>query len=98
MSKQRVDWPSFIASVVIISAASLALVLFPEDGAELLTVIGYVPNVEQSESTLFGLRFMMIGTPLIMIFLSVWIYKMQYKLHGDFQSRVVQKIARAEVA
>ena len=37
MIKQKVDWPSFIASVVIILAASVALVLFPEDGAEFLT-------------------------------------------------------------
>jgi melibiose permease len=62
-----------------------------------LSMIGYVPNVEQSEETIFGLRFMMVGTPLIMILLSVWIYKMQYKLHGEFQSRVMRKIARAEV-
>jgi melibiose permease len=61
-----------------------------------LTMIGYVPNVEQSDQTIFGLRFMMIGTPLIMIVLSVWIYKMQYKLHGELQSKVMRKIARAE--
>jgi melibiose permease len=59
-----------------------------------LTMIGYVPNVEQSESTISGLRFMMIGTPLVMIILSVWIYKMQYKLHGEYQSEVMRKIAR----
>ncbi len=61
-------------------------------------MIGYVPNVEQSESTIFGLRFMMIGTPFIMILLSVWIYKMQYKLHGEFQSRVMSKLAKANTA
>ena len=37
MRKQRVDWPSFIASVAIILAASLTLVLLPESGAEFLT-------------------------------------------------------------
>jgi melibiose permease len=61
-----------------------------------LSMIGYVPNVEQSEETIFGLRFMMIGTPLIMILISVWVYKMQYKLHGEFHARVVQKITKAE--
>jgi melibiose permease len=60
-----------------------------------LSMIGYVPNVEQSESTIYGLRFMMIGTPFILIALSVWIYKMQYKLHGEFQSRVVRKITHS---
>jgi len=62
-----------------------------------LSMIGYVPNVEQSESTILGLRFMMIGTPLVLILLSVWIYKMQYRLHGDFQSRVVQKILNTRI-
>jgi melibiose permease len=61
-----------------------------------LSMIGYVPNVEQSESTIFGLRFMMIGTPFILIALSVWIYKKQYKLHGELQSRVLRKITKAE--
>lgn len=37
MRKQRVDWPSFIASVAIILAASVTLVLLPESGAEFLT-------------------------------------------------------------
>jgi hypothetical protein len=38
---------------------------------------------------------MMIGTPFIMIVLSIWIYKKQYKLHGEFQSTVMRKLAKA---
>ena len=67
MSKQRVDWPSFIASVVIISAASLALVLFPEDGAELLTVLyGFI-----SGHFAFLYLFAGVATLLLLIWLGV---------------------------
>ena len=37
MNKQKVDWPSFVASVAIILVASISLVLFPERGARFLT-------------------------------------------------------------
>jgi BCCT family betaine/carnitine transporter len=37
MSNQKIDWPSFIASVTIILIASITLVLFPENGARHLT-------------------------------------------------------------
>ncbi len=36
MNKQKVDWPSFVASVAIILVASISLVLFPESGARFL--------------------------------------------------------------
>jgi choline-glycine betaine transporter len=36
MSKQKVDWPSFVASVAIILVASISLVLFPESGTRFL--------------------------------------------------------------
>ena len=36
MKKQKVDWPSFSASVAIILVASISLILFPESGGELL--------------------------------------------------------------
>ena len=39
MKKQKVDWPSFIASVAIILAASVTLVMFPESGAENLAAL-----------------------------------------------------------
>ena len=36
MKKQKVDWPSFSASVAIILVASISLILFPESGGEFL--------------------------------------------------------------
>jgi melibiose permease len=58
-----------------------------------LTMIGYVPNVEQSEETIFGLRALMIGSPIIFIALSVWVYKNYYLLHGALHAEVAAKVA-----
>ncbi|MDV6251743.1 melibiose:sodium transporter MelB [Vibrio sp. EA2] len=49
-----------------------------------LSIIGYVPNVEQSESTIMGLEFMMIGLPAIMMIISGIIYRRYYRLHEGF--------------
>ncbi len=49
-----------------------------------LSVVGYVPNVEQSESTIMGLEFMMIGLPAIMMIISGIIYRRYYRLHEGF--------------
>jgi len=43
--KQKVDWPSFVASVTMILAASITLVLNPESGAKTLTdLYGFISN------------------------------------------------------
>ncbi|KAA1188549.1 melibiose:sodium transporter MelB [Pseudohalioglobus sediminis] len=57
-----------------------------------LSVVGYTPNIEQSEETKLGLRFMMIGTPFILVILSALIYRSWYKLHDQFQDRVIEHI------
>jgi melibiose permease len=44
-----------------------------------LSLIGYIPNVDQSEETIFGLRFLMIGVPVILIALSGLIYRAYYQ-------------------
>lgn len=49
-----------------------------------LTVIGYVPNVEQSASTIFGLEVMMVGIPAVLMAISAVIYKRYYRLHEGF--------------
>ncbi len=49
-----------------------------------LSLVGYVPNVEQSASTIMGLEFMMIGLPAIMMAMSSVIYQRYYRLHEGF--------------
>lgn len=49
-----------------------------------LSVIGYVPNVEQSETTIMGLNIMMLAIPAVMMLVSAVIYKRFYRLHEGF--------------
>ncbi|MGL5551805.1 MAG: melibiose:sodium transporter MelB, partial [Plesiomonas shigelloides] len=49
-----------------------------------LSMIGYVPNVVQSASTIIGLEFMMIGLPAILMTISGLIYRRYYHLHDGF--------------
>ncbi|MBF9000945.1 melibiose:sodium transporter MelB [Vibrio nitrifigilis] len=49
-----------------------------------LSAIGYVPNVTQSDGTILGLNFMMIGLPTILMLFSAIIYKRFYHLHEGF--------------
>ena len=67
MNKQKVDWPSFVASVVIILAASAALVLFPEDGAEFLTgLYGFI-------SGHFAFLYLLAGVATLLLL--IWLHK-----------------------
>ncbi|CAK2058231.1 Melibiose permease [Vibrio crassostreae] len=49
-----------------------------------LSIVGYVPNVEQSDSTIMGLQFMMVGLPAILMTVSALVYKRYYHLHEGF--------------
>ncbi|MGL6313531.1 melibiose:sodium transporter MelB [Vibrio sp. WXL103] len=55
-----------------------------------LSVVGYVPNVEQTESTIAGLHFMMVGLPAILMLISGLIYKRFYHLHEGFDKQAYQ--------
>ncbi|MPW31807.1 melibiose:sodium transporter MelB [Agarivorans sp. B2Z047] len=52
-----------------------------------LSVVGYVPNVEQSDSTIMGLQFMMVGVPAILMTVSAFVYKRYYHLHEGFNKK-----------
>ncbi|CAK1722365.1 Melibiose permease [Vibrio crassostreae] len=49
-----------------------------------LSIVGYVPSVEQSDSTIMGLQFMMVGLPAILMTVSALVYKRYYHLHEGF--------------
>lgn len=51
-----------------------------------LTLVGYVPNVEQSSGTIFGLKVLMILIPALLILLSAAIYKKTYHLDANVRS------------
>lgn len=54
----------------------------------LLTVIHYVPNVEQSESTIFYMKIIMIGLPILFFAVKLFVYFRYYRLHGDLLAKV----------
>ena len=56
-----------------------------------LTVVGYVPNVEQSSETIMGIEVMMIGLPIILMTISAIIYKRYYRLHEGFNKEDEEK-------
>jgi len=61
--KHRIDWPSFIASIVIIFGVSIPLVLFPESGGKfLIELYGRV-------SSYFGFLYLMAGLAVIILLL-----------------------------
>ncbi|WED22310.1 melibiose:sodium transporter MelB [Vibrio sp. JC009] len=60
-----------------------------------LSAVGYVPNVEQTADTIFGLQFMMLGLPAIMMVISAVIYKRYYRLHEGFDKAAAEQ-AEAE--
>ncbi len=59
-----------------------------------LSLIGYVPNEIQSEATVFGLRTLMIGFPVVFLIGSIWVYRQTFRLHGELHQRVSDFIAR----
>ncbi|MGR5558588.1 melibiose:sodium transporter MelB [Vibrio fortis] len=61
-----------------------------------LSVVGYVPNVEQSVSTIMGLEFMMIGLPAIMMTISGLIYQRYYRLHEGFNKEEAEPVEQGE--
>ncbi|MEH6454225.1 MAG: melibiose:sodium transporter MelB [Psychromonas sp.] len=56
-----------------------------------LSIVGYVPNVEQSASTIMGLEVMMVGIPAVLMITSALIYKRYYYLHEGFSTEVVEQ-------
>lgn len=58
-----------------------------------LTWTGYVPNAEQSEATLMGIRIVMIFVPAVFAAISFLIYKTMFKLDGEYYERVMNTLS-----
>lgn len=51
-----------------------------------LSLVGYQPNIEQTEQTIWGMRVLMMGLPFVLMFFSAWVYHKWYHLHDGFHS------------
>ncbi len=68
-----------------------------------LSIVGYVPNVQQSAATITGIEWIMIVLPTIMMLASLYIYQKYYRLHDGFDKStlgddpVVEDVSAAPV-
>ena len=63
MNKPRLDWPGFIASIAVILAACIPLVLFPEKGSVFL--VGLYEKVTHH----FGFLYLLSGMAVLVFLL-----------------------------
>ena len=59
-----------------------------------LSLIGYIPNEVQNDTTVMGLRALMIGLPVIFLLASIWIYRQTFRLHGALHEEVSDFLSR----
>lgn len=57
-----------------------------------LTIVGFVPNVEQTASTLMGMRILMGVVPSVITVLAFIIYAKGYKLDGAYLNEILEKV------
>ena len=57
-----------------------------------LTIVGYKANVVQTAGTIFGMRVLMIGIPSVISIIAFIIYKKGYKIEGQFQDEIINKL------
>ncbi len=57
-----------------------------------LTIVGYVANVEQTASTIMGMRILMGVVPSVITILAFIIYAKGYKLDGEYLDEILKKV------
>lgn len=72
----------FSVQTLLVKAAGALAGFFGGVG---LSLIGYQPNVAQTEDTIWGMRILMMGLPFVLMFFSAWIYHKWYHLHDGFR-------------
>lgn len=57
-----------------------------------LTIVGYMPNVTQTAGTILGMRILMVAVPSVITLLGFFIYVKGYKLHGEYQEKIMEEL------
>lgn len=57
-----------------------------------LSLVGYVPNTIQSETSIIGIKFLMITLPILLSMFGYIIYRKYYKLNGKYYDEIVDAI------
>ena len=102
MVADTVDYGDYAFGVRIESIAFSVQTMVVKAGAAfaglligvMLALVGYVPGVPQSASTILGMQGIMVGLPLIFFVLTLWIYLRHYTLDGEVlhqMQRVLQR-------
>lgn len=53
-----------------------------------LSIVNYVPNIEQTSNTILGMQYIMIGLPSIFFTITLVIYFRFYKLNGHYLDKI----------
>ncbi|ONI45600.1 melibiose:sodium transporter MelB [Candidatus Epulonipiscioides gigas] len=61
-----------------------------------LQLVGYIPNVQQSDATIFGIKCLMIGAPIVFAIIMYIIYKTKYKLNGEFHDKILASLNKVD--
>ncbi|WP_122638211.1 melibiose:sodium transporter MelB [Romboutsia sp. Marseille-P6047] len=61
-----------------------------------LDMVGYVAGAEQTAMTILGLRFLMVGVPIISAIVMCTIYVFKYKLNGEYHDNILKSLSNKE--
>ncbi len=63
-----------------------------------LSLVGYVAGATQTATTIMGMRIIMIGVPIACAIVMYIIYKVKFKLNGEFHDNVLKELDKRKSA
>lgn len=85
----------FSVQTLLVKTASAFAGLFIGVGLQL---VGYVPNVAQTASAIFGIKILMILFPIVLSALGYYIYVKYYKLNDEYYDNIIVELEKRRLA